>query len=98
MNVFINGSELVIKLRNAIETGRRVDVSTDELEAVLSDVEGMIAEQQEKSYWKPIQIGSWHGFTCMNCGVSSEVPCSNTGIPQWKYCPECGSRNILKEV
>ena len=42
--------------------------------------------------WIPVQIGKWKGHKCSNCGISFEVPCSNDGIPQWKYCHECGAR------
>ena len=47
--------------------------------------------------WIPIQIGKWRGHKCSCCGTAMEVPCSSSdGIPQWKYCHECGSRNRAK--
>ena len=50
------------------------------------------ADERKHGEWRPIQIGKWHGLECSVCKVSRDVPCGNNGIPQWKYCPECGAK------
>lgn len=49
-------------------------------------------EERKTARWRPVQIGKWHGFECTACKINREVPCSNRGIPQWKYCPDCGAK------
>lgn len=55
-------------------------------------------DEREHGEWRPIQIGKWHGFECTACKISRDVPCSNKGIPQWKYCPECGAKMMEDSV
>lgn len=57
------------------------------------DVDRKVFEMPKRGEWIPIQIGKWRAHKCSCCGTAREVPCSSRdGIPQWKYCTECGAK------
>lgn len=82
----------------------RASDAIEELVADLGDADAMTemwmrkyealqAQLPKRGEWIPIQIGKWRGHKCSCCGIAREVPCSSSdGIPQWKWCPECGAK------
>ena len=74
------------------ELAKRINTGMNIIEVMQVIIDMPVVEQRKTGRWRPVQIGKWHGFECTACKLNREVPCSFNGVPQWKYCPDCGSR------
>ena len=98
MSRLIDADALILKLKNAIEVGHRVDMPTNELEAVLDDVESMPTIEPEQKTGKWIQHfikfpegQIAYGFECSVCGKCIDINrYSKDG--GYCFCPNCGAQ------
>lgn len=91
MGRLIDADALTKKLLDAIEVGKKNDMPTYELEAVLDDVEHMpTVEERKKGKWlHKSNLGWGETWICSECG--EKTTSTIMGVPRYKWCPMCGA-------